>query len=56
MVYQVGRPAMLDGKRFLPETGTPIWKILRSNTVLADCEPDPFTVATCMLKSFTTRP
>jgi len=25
IVYQVGRPAMLDGNRFLPETGIPIW-------------------------------
>src|SRR5205807_9754582 len=56
MVYHVGRPAMFDGKRFLPETGTPIWKILRSSTVLADCEPEPFTVATWMLKSLILRP
>jgi hypothetical protein len=54
MVYQVGRPAMLEGKRFLPLTGTPIAKILRRRTLLADCEPDPFTVATWILKSFTT--
>src|SRR6266700_2045959 len=55
MVYHVGRPAMLDGNRFLPETGTPIWKMLRSSTVFADCDPEPFTVATWMLKSFTLR-
>src|SRR5919108_5574519 len=54
MVYQVGRPAMFEGNRFLPETGTPIWKIVRSSTVLADCEPEPFTVATWMLRSLTT--
>src|SRR5579859_3843237 len=55
MVYHVGRPAMFDGKRFFPETGTPIWKMLRSSTVLADCEPEPFTVATWMLKSLVLR-
>src|SRR5579871_608188 len=56
MVYQVGNPAMFEGNRFLPETGTPIWKMLRNKTVLADCEPEPFTVATCMLKSLILRP
>ncbi len=54
MVYQVGSPAMFEGNMFLPETGTPIWKMVRSRTVLALCEPDPFTVATWMLKSLTT--
>src|SRR4029453_10625156 len=54
IVYQVGRPAMFDGKRFLPETGTPIWKIERSRTRLAVWLPDPLTVATWMLKSLTT--
>src|SRR5664279_331045 len=54
IVYHVGRPAMFDGKRFLPETGMPIWKIVRSRTVFADCEPEPLTVATWMLKSLTT--
>src|SRR5215467_13037933 len=49
MVYQVGRPAMFEGNRFLPETGTPIWKMLRSKTVLADCDPEPLTVATWMV-------
>ena len=53
MVYQVGSPAILDGNRFLPETGTPIWKIERSRMVLALCDPDPFAVATWMLKSLT---
>src|ERR1700677_5052676 len=46
---------MFDGKRFLPLTGTPIPKMLFSSTLLADCEPDPFTVATLMLKSLITR-
>src|SRR5208283_1571259 len=55
MVYQVGSPAIFDGNRFLPLTGTPIPKMLFSSTLLADCEPDPFTVATLMLKSLITR-
>ena len=42
------------GKRFLPLTGMPIPKMLRSSTLLADCEPDPFTVATWILKSLMT--
>ena len=46
---------MFEGKRFLPLTGTPIPKMLFSRTLLADCEPEPFTVATLMLKSLTTR-
>src|ERR1039458_5890723 len=55
MVYQVGNPAMLDGKRFFPLTGIPIPNMLLSSTRLADCDPDPFTVATWMLKSLTIR-
>src|ERR1035441_8144538 len=46
---------MLEGKRFFPLTGTPIPKMLFIRTLLADCEPEPFTVATLMLKSFVTR-
>ena len=53
MVYQVGSPAMFDGNMFLPDTGTPIWKIERSRTRLAVWLPDPLTVATWMLKSLT---
>src|SRR5215470_1836568 len=55
MVYQVGSPAMFEGNMFLPETGTPIWKMLRSKTVFELCEPEPLTVATCMLMSLTIR-
>src|ERR1035437_3103072 len=55
MLNQVGSPAMFEGKRFFPLTGTPIPKMLFSSTLLADCEPDPFTVATLMLKSLVTR-
>jgi hypothetical protein len=54
IVNQVGRPAMLDGKRFFPDTGTPIWKMERSSTRLAVWLPDPLTVATWMLKSLAT--
>ena len=46
---------MFEGNRFFPLTGIPIPKMLFSRTLLADCEPDPFTVATLMLKSLTTR-
>ncbi len=45
IVYHVGSPAIFDGNRFFPETGTPMRKMLRSRTLLADCEPDPLTVA-----------
>src|ERR1035438_422267 len=55
IVYQVGSPAMFDGNRFLPLTGTPIPKMLFSRTLLADCEPDPFTVATLIVQSLITR-
>ena len=44
---------MLDGKRFFPETGMPIWKMARRSVLLAVWLPEPFTVATWMLKSFT---
>src|SRR5512144_1022539 len=56
MVYQVGSPAMLEGKRFFPDTGTPIWKMARNSTVFEDCEPEPLAVATCNEKSLTTGP
>ena len=46
---------MFDGNMFLPETGTPIWKIDRSSTRLAVWLPDPLTVATWMAKSLTMR-
>src|SRR5271163_3994066 len=53
MVYQVGNPAILEGKRFFPLTGIPIPNMLLSSTRLADWDPDPLTVATWMLKSLT---
>ena len=55
-MYQVGSPAMLEGKRFFPETGMPIWNRARSSTVFEDCEPEPFAVATWSEKSLTTGP
>jgi hypothetical protein len=45
-VYHVGRPAMLDGNMFLPDTGMPIWKMDRRSTRFAVWLPDPLTVAT----------
>jgi hypothetical protein len=45
----------LDGKRFFPLTGIPMPNMLLSSTRLADCDPDPFTVATWMLKSLMIR-
>ena len=46
---------MFDGNMFLPDTGTPIWKIERSRTRFAVWLPEPLTVATWMLRSFTIR-
>jgi hypothetical protein len=53
MVYQVGKPWMLEGKRFLPETGIPILKTERRMVLLAVELPEPFFVPTVMEKSFT---
>src|SRR5262245_37697580 len=53
MVYQVGRPAMLEGKRFLPLTGTPILKIARMRVLLAVWLPERLTVAATIAKSLT---
>src|SRR5262245_29090691 len=43
---------MFEGKRFLPETGTPIWKMARRRVVFAVWLPEPLTVATWIEKSF----
>src|SRR6202140_5024316 len=51
--YQVGRPWMLDGNKFLPETGTPIRKIARISRLLALDDPVPLTLASFNAKSFT---
>src|ERR1039457_2952705 len=45
---------MFEGKRFLPETGTPMRKMDRMRTLFAVCEPDPLAVATCSEKSLAT--
>src|SRR6266498_113027 len=54
IVNQVGRPWMLEGKRFLPETGIPIWKTDRIRMLLEDMLPEPLAVATWIEKSLTT--
>ena len=41
---------MFEGKRFFPETGTPIWKMARSSVVFAVWLPEPLTVATWIVK------
>src|SRR5436190_2817240 len=53
IVNHVGRPAMLLGKRFFPETGMPIWKMARSSVLLAVWLPEPLTVATWIEHSLT---
>jgi hypothetical protein len=45
---------MLEGKRFLPETGIPILKIALKMVLLAVELPEPFFVPTVIEKSFTT--
>ena len=44
---------MFDGKRFLPDTGTPMRKIARISRLLALDEPVPLTLASFSAKSFT---
>ena len=44
---------MFDGKRFLPETGTPIRKIACMSRLLALDEPVPLTLASLSAKSLT---
>src|SRR5688572_20474864 len=52
-VYQVGRPAMFEGKRFFAPTGMPILKRVFKRILFADWDPLPLTVAMLMLQSFT---
>ena len=54
IVNQVGSPWMLEGNRFLPETGIPIWKMARMRMLFEDWLPDPLAVATWIEKSLTT--
>src|SRR3970040_451337 len=56
MVYQVGRPWILEGNRFFPETGMPILNRARNRVRLEVWLPEPFIVATVMAKSFTASP
>src|ERR1700694_2858177 len=44
---------MFEGKRFLPETGTPMRNIARIRRLLALDEPVPLTLASLTAKSFT---
>jgi hypothetical protein len=43
---------MLEGKRFLPLHGTPIWKMERISMLFAVWLPEPLTVATCTVNRF----
>src|SRR5687768_14160332 len=54
IVNHVGSPWMFEGKRFLPETGIPIWKMDRMRMLFDDMLPEPFAVATWIEKSLTT--
>lgn len=45
---------MLEGKRFLPDTGMPILNMDRKMVLLAVELPEPFFVPTVIEKSFTT--
>ena len=49
--YQVGRPWMLEGKKFLPATGIPIRNRVFISNELALAEPVPFTLAMRIVKS-----
>ncbi len=51
--YQVGSPWILDGKKFLPTTGTPIRKIDFMISELALADPVPLTLANLTTKSLT---
>src|SRR6185369_1797997 len=50
--YHVGRPWMFDGKMLRGLTGTPMRRIALAKRVLAEAEPEPFTFANLMTKSF----
>src|SRR5579859_1199168 len=51
--YHVGRPWMFEGKRFLPDTGTPMRNIASSSSELALADPVPLTLASLSEKSLT---
>src|SRR5438874_13720098 len=52
-MYHVGKPEMLEGKRFFGLTGMPILKAARTSMPFAVWLPEPLTVATTIEKSFT---
>src|SRR3954469_14963611 len=49
--YQVGKPWIFDGKMLREQTGTPMRRMQRANSSLADAEPEPFTLANLTTKS-----
>src|SRR4051812_30629378 len=49
--YQVGRPWMLLGKMLRGLTGTPMRRMARANSSLAEAEPEPLTLANLTTKS-----
>src|SRR5438477_7527861 len=51
--YHVGRPWMFDGKMLRGLTGTPMRRIDFANSVFAEADPDPFTLANLTTKSLT---
>src|SRR5215470_13434650 len=48
----VGRPWMFDGKMLRVATGTPMRRMARAKSSLADAEPEPFTLANLITMSF----
>src|ERR1035437_312693 len=53
---QVGSPWMLEGKRFFPDTDTPIRKMACIRRLLVLAEPVPLTLASLMANSLTRAP
>src|SRR5690606_35494217 len=51
--YHVGRPWMLEGKMLRGLTGTPMRRIDRAKSSLAEADPEPLTFANLTTKSFT---
>src|SRR5665213_1321501 len=54
--YQVGKPWMFDGKILREATGTPMRRIERANSRLADADPEPLTFANFTTKSLMRSP
>src|SRR5258708_21008786 len=51
--YQVGRPWMFEGKMLRGLTGTPMRRMARANSSLAEADPEALTVANLTTKSLT---